>query len=333
MSRRVNDLARRWWGGELGAAGTALDVALAPAEAAYRLGTALRNRAYDSGVLASEPAALPVISVGNIAVGGTGKTPFTSWLAQRLEARGEKPAIVHGGYADDEPQLHRVWTPHIPVLVDRNRVRAAARARDGGATVVVLDDAFQHRRLRRDLDIVLISVERWSDASRLLPRGAWREPATALRRADIVVCVRRTPAEEPSIRLAAGLRETVARSIMRVHLRPSGWQQDGQPVPPPSGPCVLAAGLADVSLFAANARAAGADVSAELTFPDHHEYDDTDLTRIRSAAAGRPVVTSAKDWVKLRGRMEAAHVWVLTQELVIEEGGELLDGALDRVLP
>lgn len=332
MSRRVDELARRWWAGELGAAGTALDITLAPAEAAYRVATGLRNRAYDRGVLSTRAAAVPIISVGNIAVGGTGKTPFTSWLAQRLKARGETPAIVHGGYADDEPELHRTWTPDIPVLVDRDRARAAAQAHAAGASVVVLDDAFQHRRLRRDLDIVLVSVERWSGAQRLLPRGAWREPPAALMRAGIVVCVRRTPADEVSTALAASLRDATGRPVMRAHLHASGWLHERVPAAPPSGACVLAAGLADVGLFATNARAAGAAVSTQLTFPDHHEYDDADAERIRQVAAGRPVVTSAKDWVKLRHRLDSTQVWVLTQEVVIEEGGELLDAALDRVL-
>jgi tetraacyldisaccharide 4'-kinase len=332
MRRRIDGLTRRWWGGQLGAAGTALDVALAPVEAAYRLGTALRNRAYDRGMLATASADLPVISVGNIAVGGTGKTPFTSWLAQRLAARGEHPAIVHGGYAQDEPELHRVWAPQIPVFVDRDRARAAERARAAGASVVVLDDAFQHRRLRRDLDIALVSVERWSDAARLLPRGAWREPPAALRRADLIVCVRKTAVVEEAAQLATTLAAASGTTVIRAHLRATTWQQDGAPAEPPPGACLLVAGLADPALFAANARAAGAAVTTELTFPDHHEYDDADAVRIRSAAAGRAVVTSAKDWVKLRGRIAAAQTWVLTQVVVLEDGEPLLDAALDRVL-
>ncbi|HEX2165600.1 MAG TPA: tetraacyldisaccharide 4'-kinase [Longimicrobiales bacterium] len=332
MSRRMEDLARRWWGGELGAAGVALDVALAPAEAAYRLGTLLRNHAYDRGMLTSEKAPLPVISVGNIAVGGTGKTPFTSWLARRLEARGEVPAIVHGGYAADEPELHRSWTPHIPVVVDRNRARAVERAHAAGATVAVLDDAFQHRRLRRDLDIVLISVERWSGAARLLPRGAWREPPAALRRAGLVVCVRKTAVEAESAELASAIGRATGQAVMRVYLHASAWRQGDAPSSAPPEQCVIAVGLADHGLFVANARAAGAAVGAELIFPDHHEYDAADVDRIRAAAAGRPVVTSAKDWVKLRGRMDAAQTWVLTQELVVEDGGALLDAAVDGAL-
>lgn len=328
----MDAIARRWWGGELGAAGVALDLALAPAEAAYRMATGLRNAAYDRGMLASASAPVAVISVGNIAVGGTGKTPFTSWLARRLEVRGETPVIVHGGYAADEPELHRMWTPHIPVLVDRNRTRAAQRAHAAGASVVVLDDAFQHRRLRRDLDIVLISVERGTGASRLLPRGGWRERPTALRRAGLVVCVRKTGAMEESVKLADALREGSGRPVMRVHLRAAGWEQAGVPASPPAEACVLVSALADPSLFAANARAAGAQVAAEVTFPDHHEYDAADAGRIRTVAAGRPVVTSAKDWVKLRSRLDASRTWVLTQDLVVDEGEDLLDTALDRAL-
>ncbi|HSK18934.1 MAG TPA: tetraacyldisaccharide 4'-kinase [Longimicrobiales bacterium] len=332
MSGRMAGLARRWWAGELGVAGTALDVTLAPAEAAYRMGIKLRNRAYDRRMLASTVAPLPVISIGNIAVGGTGKTPFTSWLALRLAQRGERPAIVHGGYAQDEPELHRTWAPEIPVFVDRDRVRAAGRAHAEGASVVLLDDAFQHRRIRRDLDIVLISVERWSDTVRLLPRGAWREPPAALERADVLVCVRKTATVEEAVSVARAVASGSGRPVLRVHLRAAGWQRDGVPAAAPTGPCLLVAGLADPGLFVMNARDAGALVTTELLFPDHHEYDDADAARIRAAAAGRTIITSAKDWVKLRGRVDAAETLVLTQEVVIEEGEPQLDAALGRVL-
>jgi tetraacyldisaccharide 4'-kinase len=332
MNRRVAELTRRWWSGELGRAGTALDVALAPAEAAYRLGTTLRNRAYDRGVLPSERVDIPVISVGNIAVGGTGKTPFTNWLAQRVSARGETPVIVHGGYAADEPELHRTWTPDITVVVDRDRVRAARRAQADGATVVVMDDAFQHRRLGRDLDIVLVSVERWSAAARLLPRGAWREPPAALERADLIVCVRKTPVAARATVLAAMLQDATGRPVMRVHLCAAAWRRDGIPAAPPTGDSLLVAGLADPGLFAANARAAGAKITTEMTFPDHWEYSDEDVARIRDVAADRPVITSAKDWIKLRGRMDAGAAWVLEQDLVVDDGESLLDEALGRAL-
>ena len=328
----IESIARRWWNGELGAMGSALDVALAPAEAVYRFGTRMRNRAYDSGILGAVSAPLPVISVGNIAVGGTGKTPFTNWLARRLRQRGEQPAIVHGGYAADEPELHRIWSPDIPVIVDRDRPRAVSAARHAGASVAVLDDAFQHRRLRRDLDIVLVSVERWTSAARLLPRGPWRESPAALERAGLVVCVRRTPAAEASRKLAAHLHGLTGRPVVRVYLRADAWQQDGTPMASPAEASLIVTGLADPELFAANAKAAGAQVADALTFPDHHDYDEGDIERIRRTAGSRPVVTSAKDWVKLRGRLDAACMWVLTQEVIVEEGQSLLEEALDRVM-
>ena len=332
MSRRFAELARRWWGGELGAAGTVLHIALAPIEAAYRLVTRLRNRAYDSGMLPTASARVPVISIGNIAVGGTGKTPFTSWLAVRLEARGQRPAIVHGGYAADEPALHRAWTPHIPVFVDRDRTRAVQQAEAAGAGVVLLDDAYQHRRLRRDLDIVLVSVERWSAVGRLLPRGPWREPPAALARAGLIVCVRKTPVVEASASLAASLSAITNCPVVRAHLRAATWQQGGSPAGAPSGPALLVAGLADPTLFLANVRAAGIAVTTEMMFPDHHEYSAADIEHVREAAHGRAIVTSAKDWVRLSGRLDPAQTWVLTQELVLEEGEALLDEALERVL-
>ena len=329
----MSELARRWWRGELGVAGSALDVVMAPAEVVYRVATSLRNRAYDLGLLRTRDPALPVISIGNIAVGGSGKTPFTSWLAQRMAARGARPAIVHGGYADDEPELHRMWTPQIPVIVDRDRVRAARTATQAGATVVLLDDAFQHRRIRRDVDIVLVSVERWADRVRLLPRGPWREPAAALRRADIVVCVRRTATLAEARRTAASLSAFSTKSIVLVQLRASGWLHDAAPSQPPRGEAVLVAGVAEPSLVEANARAAGANVRDVLTFPDHHAYTTSDVHRIDVVRGTRPVVTTAKDWVKLRTLFPPGDVWVLTQDVVIDEGVEQLDAALAQVQP
>jgi tetraacyldisaccharide 4'-kinase len=329
---RMERFARRLWAGDLGTAGRMIDRALIPAESLYRTGIALRNRAYDRGLLKSTRADLPVISVGNIAVGGSGKTPFASWLAAKLQERGEHPVLVHGGYADDEPELHRSWLPDVPVIVDRDRVRAAGRARALGGSVLVLDDAFQHRRLRRDLDIVLISVERFGTAHRLLPRGPWREPAAALERAGVVVSVRRTADAKTTAAAVSRLERLAHRSIMRVHLRAERWQHDGGVAPPPDSAAVLVAGIAEPTLFAQNARAAGAAIATELMFPDHHVYTGEDVTLIEAAALGRAVVTTAKDWVKLRTALDPSQVWVLEQDVHIEEGESLIDDALDRVL-
>jgi tetraacyldisaccharide-1-P 4'-kinase len=180
---------------------------------------------------------------------------------------------------------------------------------------------------------VLVSVERWSDRVRLLPRGPWRESPAALRRADVVVCVRKTAVESASARLAESLRVLSGRLVMRAFLRASAWQRSGRPAGPPEGDVLMVAGLADPELFAAGVRATGIDVGTELTFGDHHEYDANDAARIIRASAGRPVVTSAKDWIKLSRLIDPDRLWVLTQEMIIEEGEALLDAALARVLP
>src|SRR5689334_7985793 len=101
--RSLHDFANRLWKGELGAAGAALDVAMAPAALLFDATSTVRNVLYDAGAIASVRVDVPVISVGNIAVGGTGKTPFTAWLARTLRERGLAPTVLHGGYADDEP--------------------------------------------------------------------------------------------------------------------------------------------------------------------------------------------------------------------------------------
>jgi tetraacyldisaccharide 4'-kinase len=335
MTAPAHDLARRLWDGQLGRAGSVLRLALAPAEAVYRGAVHARGLAYHHGVLPVSRAAVPVISVGNIAVGGTGKTPFTHWLARHLQARGRMPAILHGGYAGDEPMLHRQWSPSIPVVVDRDRVAGATRAVAEGADVVVLDDGFQHRRLHRDLDLVLLAAERWAPDLRVLPRGPWREPATALHRADLVIVTRKTA----SLRTRdVVLREldAVGLRTAAVHLRPSGWRSVGDPAgelaAAPAESALLVCGVAEPTLVAGSAREAGADVTSVMAFGDHHDYCEADVRHIVEVAAGRCIITTEKDWVKLESRLAGMRVWLLTQEVVVEHGADTVEALLTRAL-
>jgi tetraacyldisaccharide 4'-kinase len=337
MSAALHDAARRLWAGEMGVRGSALGAALAPAAAAYRLGVAARNRAYDAGLLPAWHAGIPVVSVGNIAVGGTGKTPFAHWLAVQLRARGRTPAILHGGYAADEPALHRRWAADIAVVVGRDRVHGAQQARAAGADVLVLDDGFQHRRLHRDLDIVLVAAERWQGASaRLLPRGPWREPVTALRRATLVVVTRKTATEQAAQQVAADVAAVLGRadgpSMLRVFLRAGRWRHDGAAAAAPERAALLVAGLADPGLFVEGARQAGARVAGVLAFRDHHEYGSDDADRIRTAAGGAPIVTTEKDWTKLDRWLDARDVWLLAQDVVLEHGAAELETRIARML-
>lgn len=323
----------RWWRGEFGARGRVLATLLAPAELLFRLAVWLRNGVYDAGFFASTEVAIPVVSVGNLAIGGTGKTPVAAWLIDELVRRGHRPALLHGGYADDEPTLHRLWHPDVPVFAERDRVVSARRARACGATVVVLDDGFQYRRLHKDVEILLVAAETWTRRPRLLPRGPWREaPAAALRRADVILVTRKTgtPADAQRVVLEVELLagETPVASV---HIRPTGFQHLDAVHGPPPGTALAVAGVAQPELFAENARAVGADIREVLVFPDHHEYTERDADRILQAAAGRPVVTTAKDHVKLSTLLGPELLWVLEQHVEVETGSDAIARALDGV--
>ncbi|MFS8637097.1 MAG: tetraacyldisaccharide 4'-kinase [Gemmatimonadota bacterium] len=359
----------RIWRGEAGVAGAVLLAALMPCEAAYRILSGAYHALYTRGVRRQHRVGIPVISVGNISVGGTGKTPVTRWVVEELRRRGARPAVLHGGYAPDEPALHRTWYPDVPVIVGRDRIAGGARAIEAGADVVVLDDGFQHRRLARDLDVVLVAAEGWTARPKLLPRGPWREPPKALHRADIVVVTRRTAPAETASEVASAVRRWAPdATIARVHLRPMGWSRarvyagnvlvggDGAPAPdlrggvasegtadtletvgerradPPAGEVIAVAAIARPGDFVANAVAAGANVVDAVLYRDHHAYDADDVKRIAAVAAGRPIVTTAKDAVKLATLAPELDLWVLEQGVVVEEGAEAIGTRLDALL-
>jgi len=334
---RARAWVARWWAGEAGLPGKALDAGLAPAELLFRGTVAGRNLAYDRGWLRVERAPVPVVSVGNVGLGGAGKTPVAAWIAARLLERGERPAIALRGYGADEVQVHRELNPEVPVIAAARRIEAAREAAAAGCGVVVLDDGFQHRALARDLDVVLVSVEGWTGRRRLLPRGPWREDASALRRAGVVVATRKSAPEAEGARVADELRAIapgvpVAEcwlapdALVPLGLEP-GW------APPAAGDAVLAvAALADPAPFAENLRGMG--LAVELAaFPDHHAFDAAEAAALLARAAGRAIVMTHKDAVKLRDLLPpSAGAWVLTQRVRFTAGEDALLRALDAAV-
>lgn len=213
-------LVERIWFGDDRVARTAR-AALLPATWLFRGVTALRNTLYDRGMLASHAPVLPVLSLGNLSVGGTGKTPVAAWAAQRLRALGATPAIVLRGYGADEPLVHERLTPGVLVVADADRRSGVFTARGEGADCAVLDDAFQHRRLARTEDWVLVAAEQWSDRARVLPAGPLRETPAALARASVVVVTRKTAPREDARALAQALATRVPTGRWAVmHLAP-----------------------------------------------------------------------------------------------------------------
>ncbi|MFW6062423.1 MAG: tetraacyldisaccharide 4'-kinase, partial [Planctomycetota bacterium] len=160
----------------------------------YAVAMRARRRAYRAGLLGSVGVDVPVICVGNLTAGGTGKTPMVAWVIRELDAAGKTPAVLSRGYKavdgqSDEAELLKAVC-RVPVVMDPDRVAGARRAIEGGADVLVMDDGFQHRRLRRDLDIVLIDATNPFGFDHVLPRGLLREPPSALRYAGAVVVTR-----------------------------------------------------------------------------------------------------------------------------------------------
>lgn len=282
---------------------------------------------------------LRVVSVGNLAVGGTGKTPITSWVARVLAEQGAKPAIVLRGYGRDEVLLHREWTPDLPVVVGRDRSAAAEKARNAGADVAVLDDGFQHRRLDRALDLVLLAVED-PLRERLLPRGPYREPIAELRRATAVVLTRRSTSVDQARAFAAELirGDRVPRGIVAacVHLEADEVHTlaDRRPViasAPLRDPLVLTAvGRPDALRHDVEAMSEG--VVELLDYEDHHEFTEEEARMARARAGDRPIVITEKDAVKLR-RFSAAlgEVLVVRQRLSWDWGEDAIRALLRGV--
>ncbi|MEZ4414619.1 MAG: tetraacyldisaccharide 4'-kinase [Gemmatimonadota bacterium] len=327
----AHEWVRRWWAGSAGVGFRAADLAALPLEMMFRLLVGLRALAYRHGWLRSTGAEIPVVSVGNLSVGGTGKTPVAAFLARLLLQRGRVPGIVLRGYGEDELALHRRWLPDIPVVAHRDRregVRQAARA---GADVAILDDGFQHMRLLRDVDLVLISAEqlRAVQKGHLLPRGPLREPLAALGRASAAVLTART-ADTGELR--SRIRQT-APDLPIVELRLSGgaWiDLTGRPAGAPTAAAVAVASIARPEDFERMAEASGVEITDRRWFPDHHAYTDAEISAMERWAAGRPLLTTEKDAVKLAGRTGAD--WrVLPLRVDVQQGRDVLEALLTKV--
>lgn len=312
--------------------------ALWPLSKAYDVAMAARTRLYDAGLLHAALPALPTISIGNLTVGGTGKTPFAAHVAAQL-SRSARPAIALRGYGEDEVHVHRRLNAGIPVVVNSDRSAAIREAKAQGADVVVLDDAFQHRRIARNADIVLLSAEQLSRPRRMLPAGPWREPLAAARRADLVVVTRKSR----SLADARGSAETLAVEVpgvpvVIVHLAPgeliSATGDERLPLEELHGKRVVAiAAIGEPELFRQQLEALGAQVHLEA-YRDHHEYTAEDIAdAVRQVPAGGLAVCTLKDAVKLAPRWPGpSRLWYLSQQLVVDQGVEDLHRLLTRVL-
>ncbi len=282
-----------------------------------------RNVAYDRGWKRITRLPVPVISVGNVTTGGTGKTPTVIMIANSLAAAGLKPAILTRGYGaktgerSDEVMVMEQECPGIPVVVNPDRVAGGKEAiRRYQANVLILDDGFQHRRLARDLNIVLMDATSPLGIPGLLPRGTWRETPASLARADQIILTRCEQVSSELTDLAAGLltQWVNPRCIYKQVTEVVGvYDQNGAAVQATDGTVLAFAGIANPDGFVHTLSELGMHVSAGCWFDDHHRYmPELDFLEMYKLTAQRhPIawVTTAKDWVKLRGFQPPVPLW------------------------
>jgi tetraacyldisaccharide 4'-kinase len=326
---------------------------LAPLTPLYAGIIALRNRRYDRNPRAVQRAAVPVISVGNLTTGGTGKTPFVMLIAQRLLARCRRPAILSRGYGAaagetaDEVLEFRDALPEVPVVVNADRVAGAATAvQQHAADCLILDDGFQHRRLHRDLDIVLIDALNPWGGGWLLPAGNLREPRRGLRRAGLVIVTRANQASLHDLaKIELEVRREVPRtSVLRAAVAPGGVRYaDGRredAAQLAQKAVFTISGLGNPQSFERLVGSTGARLVGGATFRDHYRYQPLEAAALSDraiAAKADLALTTRKDWVKLAPLWLAAGdprmpLALLEIEPQLADPNSVLDRRLDAIM-
>jgi tetraacyldisaccharide 4'-kinase len=348
-----------WWGpaafGELvsgrrrGASAAVLRGVLRLAEIPYGAAVQLRNAAYSTGLARTHRVAVPVISIGNLTLGGTGKTPLVRWLAQWFLARGVRVALISRGYkarpgtGNDEALELAQQLPGVLHLQDPNRVRAAARAiAEHACQLLLLDDAFQHRRIARDLDVVLLDALQPFGFDHVFPRGTLREPPAGLGRAHIVALSRADAIDDDARRR---IREQVralapnAAWLEMIHqprgLRSAIGQSSG--LDTLAGRRVAAfCGIGNPAGFRQTLHSSGCELVALREFPDHHPFAEPDLVDLGVWAKSlgvAAILCTQKDLVKIdQTNLAGVPLWAVTIGLEIQRGGEELATRLNAVL-
>lgn len=313
----------------------------------YGVAVRLRNLAFDRGWKRRHKVGVPVVSVGNLTVGGTGKTPMVEFIARYYRTLDRRVCLLSRGYGseagrNDEALVLEENLPDVPHLQGADRAALADTAvEELESEVLLLDDGFQHRRLQRDLDIVLIdATDPWGNG--LLPRGLLREPASSLKRADAVVLTRCDQADSlDAIRARVNRYAPDAPVAETVHQPETLVNSSGEIAPldalrqhPVAGFC----GIGNPEAFRRTLTDLGGNVIDFLAYPDHHPYSHDDVVELRRRAGSLPqdalVVTTQKDLVKLRlDQLSGRPLWAVRIGLAFRSGRPELERLLERVLP
>ena len=324
--------------------------AMRAASVPYGWGVRVRNLLYDRGWKATCRAGVPVVSIGNLTLGGTGKTPCVEYVARFYREQDVQAAILSRGYGasagvNDEALVLEEELPDVPHLQGADRLELARIAvEELESELLILDDGFQHRRLARDLDIVLLdATDPWGQGH-LFPRGLLREGPRSLRRAQAVILTRW---DQSAVEVRGRLQEEVARyapsAVMALAVHgPVELVNSEQQTAPLSllreQPVAAFCGIGNPEAFRQSLLALGARVEWFRTYADHHPYRRADVETLRDLlsrqAPGSLAVTTQKDLVKLRvARLGDCPLWALRIRLEIISGREALEQKLRAVLP
>jgi tetraacyldisaccharide 4'-kinase len=341
---------------------------LLPFVPVYGAGVVLRNVFFDVGILRTQKVAAPVISVGNLSAGGSGKTPFVELLAKRLMHAGRKVAVVSRGYrregsgllvvsngtvqcadasvAGDEPAQMAAKLSGVVVIVDEQRTRGASYAIEKfGANVIILDDGFQHRYLQRTVDVLVIPVSEIEHPGTLLPAGNRREPLSSIRRASLVALSRcETIAQFENAR--AIVRKWTDRPVIGLATRVAAFRRASTrfsvDIAGMKGKSVLAfSGIGTPGSFDHSLKGLGLDVKKHVSFPDHHHYRRDDLERLKhlmKEVGADYCVTTEKDVARLSAHkddyqrfLEETPLFYLEIEHDLLAGEQELREGIDRL--
>ena len=314
----------------------------------YRAVVAIRNRRYDRG-RHIESIGVPVLCVGNLTTGGTGKTPAVAAVCRRLRQRGVRVAIVSRGYGrgeagvNDEAMELYDRLPDVPHVQDPDRVAAARIAvRELESEFIVMDDGFGHRRLHRDADVVLIDATCPWGHGFVLPRGLMREPPSSLGRAALVMLTRCDQVDAPEVEsIRRAVAGHFAGPVLTSRHRASGLRRDGGDTAAldhlAGQPVALFSAIGNPAAFERSVAAAGMTVVGHRRMPDHAAIDSEAMEGLRRWIGGletppAAIVCTHKDLVKLRtDRVAGKPLWALQIDLDLDDPGGELDRLIDRL--
>ncbi len=341
---------------------------LLPLSLAYGAGVVVRNWFFDIGLLRSQRVSVPVISVGNLSAGGSGKTPFVELLARKLTQKGKKVGVISRGYkretrgtivvsngfakcaeaadSGDEPAQMASKLSGVVVVVDEHRVRGALYAiQKFGVNVILLDDGFQHRYLHRDVDIVVVPAEEAAHPGWMIPGGNRREPVSSLNRADVIAISRCSSAQE-FLAAKASIDSRSDKKVIGLATKVSAFKRASTgfsvDLAGLRGKSVVAfSGIGNPKQFEGTLHSLGLNVKDHSSFPDHHSYSEHELEELENVvrtSGADYLVTTEKDLARINSGGSTRNAFIgraplfyVEIEQSVIDGESTLNNILDRL--